>query len=123
MVKKKIFCFDIDNTICKTIGNDYLKSIPIKKAVQVINLLYENGYEVKLYTSRYMGRSQDNVSQAKKKGLNMLKKQLKSWKIKYNSLHMGKPSFDLLIDDKSIFFKKNWPSFLIKNFLSKINTK
>ena len=30
-IKKKIFCFDIDNTICKTSGSNYEKSLPIKK--------------------------------------------------------------------------------------------
>jgi hypothetical protein len=121
MFKKKVFCFDIDNTICKTIGNDYLKSIPITKAIKVINLLYNNGYVIKLYTGRYMGRNKDNVLKAKKQGFNLLVKQLKKWNVKYNSLHMGKPAFDFLIDDKSIFFRKNWPDFLFKNFLNKNN--
>ena len=29
--KKLIFCFDIDNIICKTIGSDYKSSSPKKK--------------------------------------------------------------------------------------------
>ena len=29
---------------------------------------------------------------------------------------MGKPSFDILIDDKSIFFNKNWPKYIEKKF-------
>tara|TARA_B110000858_G_C17671439_1_gene412111 strand:+ start:581 stop:706 length:126 start_codon:yes stop_codon:yes gene_type:complete len=29
--KKLIFCFDIDNTICRTIGSDYKGSLPKKK--------------------------------------------------------------------------------------------
>ncbi len=31
MEKKFIFCFDIDNTICKTVGSDYKNSKPKKK--------------------------------------------------------------------------------------------
>ena len=38
--------------------------------------------------------------------------QLKSWKVKYHSLFFGKPSFDIFIDDKSLFFKKNWIGYL-----------
>ena len=34
--------------------------------------------------------------------------------IKYNKLLMGKPSYDLIIDDKSIFFNKNWQSPLLE---------
>jgi hypothetical protein len=45
--------------------------------------------------------------------------QLKKWKLKYHKLIFGKPSFDVYIDDKSIFFKKNW-SFLLKK---KLNVK
>ena len=36
----KTFCFDLDNTLCSTKGNDYDKSKPKKKAVKIINLLY-----------------------------------------------------------------------------------
>ena len=38
--------------------------------------------------------------------------QLKKWKIKYHRLIFGKPSFDLFIDDRALFFKKNWPKVL-----------
>ena len=36
------------------------------------------------------------------------RKQLKKWDLKYHELIFGKPSYDLFIDDKSIFFNKNW---------------
>jgi len=32
-VKKKIFCFDLDNTICITKGKQYFRSVPIKEAI------------------------------------------------------------------------------------------
>ncbi len=112
----KTFCFDIDNTICKTLGNDYIKSKPINKAVNVVNLLYKKGHIIKLYTARYMGRNNDNIIKSKKQGYELLVKQLKSWKVNYHFLYMGKPSFDILIDDKSIFFKKNWTAYLLKFF-------
>ena len=34
--------------------------------------------------------------------------QLKSWKLNFDKLIFGKPSYDLFVDDKSIFFNKNW---------------
>ena len=37
MKKKYIFCFDIDNVICKTINNNYKTSKPNKKAISKIN--------------------------------------------------------------------------------------
>ena len=107
-MKKKIFCFDLDNVICKTSGNNYKKSIPIKRNIEVINQLYEKGYYIKIFTARFMGRTNDNTLQAKKLGYNLTKKQLKDWGVSYHKLIMGKPSYDLLIDDLSLNFKKSW---------------
>ena len=36
------------------------------------------------------------------------------WKVKYHELIFGKPSYDIYIDDKSIFFDKNWTEKLKK---------
>ena len=33
---KKTICFDIDNTICKTVKSDYKKSKPIVKNIKCI---------------------------------------------------------------------------------------
>jgi len=42
-----------------------------------------------------------------KKGLRLTKMQLNKWNLKYHYLLMGKPSFDLFVDDKAYGFKKN----------------
>ena len=55
-----------------------------------------------------MGRNNENILKAKKQGYKKTLLQLHSWNIKFDKLIFGKPSFDLFIDDKSIFFKKNW---------------
>ena len=39
-------------------------------------------------------------------------KQLNLWGLKYHKIYFGKPSFDLFIDDKSLFFKKDWTKSL-----------
>lgn len=103
-----ILCFDIDNVICRTQGSNYKKSIPKKKVIRKINELYNKGHYIKLFTARYMGRSRDKVSVAKKKGYILTKKQLKKWNINYHKLIFGKPSYDLFIDDKAIFYNNNW---------------
>ena len=112
--KIKIIFFDIDNTICRTKNNFYNSSKPNIKAINVVNNLYKKGYYIKLFTSRFMGRNNDNAKRAKRDGLKFTKSQLKKWKVNYNKLIMGKPSYDLLIDDKCIFFKKNWYKFINK---------
>ncbi len=108
MSKKKIICFDIDNVVCITNKNHYLKSKPNLKAIKKINELYKKGYIIKFFTSRFMGRNKDNVKLAKIQGYKMTKDQLKKWKVNYHKLILGKPSYDLFIDDKSIYFKKYW---------------
>ena len=64
---KKTICFDIDNTICKTVKSDYKKSKPIVKNIKCINDLYNQGHIIKIFTARYMGRTNDNATLAKKK--------------------------------------------------------
>lgn len=63
----KTICFDIDNAICKTnFSHKYNKSRPIKSAISIINKLYDDGYVIKIYTARYMSRTNENDSLVKK---------------------------------------------------------
>ena len=107
-MKRKILCFDLDNTLCVTHKNFYKKSIPKIKIIKLINELYQEDYYIKIFTSRYMGRTNENIKEAKKLGFNFTQNQLKRWGIKYHKLIFGKPSYDIFVDDKSYGFKKNW---------------
>ena len=100
-IKKKIFCFDIDGIICKTVNGDYKKSTPNKKNIKKINDFYNQGHFIKIFTARFMGRSKENSILAKKKGYKLTALQLKKWNLKYHKLIMGKPSYDFFIDDKA----------------------
>ena len=106
--KKITYCFDLDGVICKTNKNHYKKSIPIKKVITEINKLYANGHKIIIFTARFMGRSKENISLAKKRGYNFTYKQLIKWDLKFDKLIFGKPSYDIIVDDKSIDFDKNW---------------
>ena len=112
-MKKKIFCFDLDNTLCSSPNNNYKKSKPIKKNIQLVNLLIKNGHYIKIFTSRYMGRSKENKFLAKKQGYEFTKKQLKKWGLNYHKLLFGKPSYDIFVDDKNLNYKKNWSSTIL----------
>ena len=107
-MKKKIICFDIDNVVCSTKSSNYKKSKPNKNAIFKINELFDKGHEIILFTSRFMGRTKQNKKKSYQLGYNLTKKQLKNWGVKYNKLIMGKPSYDLIVDDLSIYFKKTW---------------
>jgi len=90
-----IYCFDIDNTICETSGNDYNNSIPFYNIIDEINRLYEQGNIIKIFTARGASSGIDWT--------NFTKNQLKEWNLNYHELITNKkPSFDILVDDKAI---------------------
>ncbi len=105
---KKVICFDIDNVLCRTKNSNYSLSKPNIKAIQKINELYMRGYKIIFFTSRYMGRTKNNIKKSYLLGFEQTSNQLKKWKVKYHKLIMGKPSYDLIVDDLSIYFKKSW---------------
>ena len=119
MRKKLIFCFDIDNTICKTKKGNYSKSSVIKKNIQTINKLYDDGHIIKIFTSRYMGRANSDIKKTYRIGYKKTFNQLVKWNLKFHHLLMGKPRYDVIIDDKSIHYKRNWSKTLIDRYLKK----
>ena len=105
---KKIFCFDLDNTICVTKKSDYSNSKPKKQAVKIINKLYDGGHIIKINTARYMGRNNDNITISNRQGFKKTFKQLKSWGLKFHKLSISKLSADIYIDDKSYGYSNKW---------------
>ena len=85
---------DIDDTICKTKGTDYAGAIPIQKAIDKVNDLYEKGHRIVFWTARGTVSGIDYIS--------LTMRQLNQWGVKFHQLKMGKPSYDLFIDDKNI---------------------
>ena len=113
---KKI-CFDLDNVICFTNKKrEYRKSRPNKKAIEIVNTLYDEGYFIKIYTARGMEKYSGNVKKVKKVYQKLTSNQLKKWKVEFHQLILGKTSYDYFIDDKAYGFRKGW----IKDIKSKI---
>ena len=104
-----VYCFDIDNTICRTIGSGYNDCRPHQKRIDHINSLYNEGHTIYFLTARGMGRTNNNQQEAYTELYNLTKNQLHSWDVKYHQLFLGKPCADLFIDDRGIkdidFFK------------------
>lgn len=89
----KIYCFDIDNTICITEGTDYENSKPIKERIEFINALKDEGNKIIFFTARGFVSKIDFFE--------LTKSQLDNWGLKYDKLYMGKPDADYYIDDKN----------------------
>ena len=104
----KVICFDLDGVICNQTDGDYENAIPNREAIETINRLFDEGNRIIISTSRFMGRNDNNVIETYKSGYEFTLKQLKDWKIKFHELNMGKPRYDVLVDDRTIFFEENW---------------
>lgn len=89
-----IYCFDIDDTICKTNGQNYADSSPIYNRIEMINKLYDAGNRIIFFTAR------GYVTKIDWRDLTL--NQLKEWNVKYHELILNKPHADVYIDDKAI---------------------
>jgi glycerol-3-phosphate cytidylyltransferase len=96
-----IYCFDLDNTLCNTDNKEYINSTPIQEMVDRVNFLYDSGDEIIIFTARGMGKFKGDTKKVYDTYYNLTLSQLEKWKIKYNKLILGKPSFDFFIDDKN----------------------
>ena len=87
------YCFDIDGTICnKDVEYENAKAYP--SVVAKINSLYDEGHTIILYTAR-----------GSKSGLDwtdLTNQQIKKWGIKCHEVKLGKPFYDLMIDDRAV---------------------
>jgi hypothetical protein len=48
---KKIYCFDLDNTLCITEGNIYEEAKPISNRIEYVNQLYAEGHTIIIETA------------------------------------------------------------------------
>ena len=99
-MSKKYF-IDLDNTLCSTEKSDYNNSKPILERIEYVNELKKNGNHITIWTARGANSGIDH----KELTLNQLDK----WNIQYDELLMGKPNYDIYIDDKSFNVDSFWP--------------
>jgi len=88
------YIVDIDNTIFDTPFSEYEKAVPLYKRIAQINALYRAGERIVYYTGR--------GSKSGKDWKDLTEKQLSQAGALYDELIMGKPAYDIWVDDKSI---------------------
>lgn len=95
------YIIDIDGTILDSPQSEYTISVPITGRIAKINSLYDEGHEIIYWTAR---GAQSGIDWSK-----YTKNQLKVFGCKFTELRMGKPHYDVWVDDKAIsaeeFFK------------------
>ena len=104
---KKI-CFDLDGTLCNTVNGDYINSKPIPEAINKVNSLFDQKYYIIIFTARFMGIEKGNVNNVYNRGYNFTFEQCISWSLKFHKLILGKPEYDIIIDDKHFNYNDSW---------------
>lgn len=90
-----IYYVDIDGTICTWgDGVPYEDAEPFMDRIAHFNNLYDNGHEIHYWTAR--------GSATRKDYLDLTLKQLKKWGVKATRINVGKPHYDIWIDDKAV---------------------
>lgn len=102
--KRKIYCFDLDGTLCTNTDGKYNEAVPFMERIAKVNKIHDEGNRVIIDTAR--------GSVTKKDWNDLTKSQLKTWGVKYDELRVGhKVTADIYIDDKGIeagsFFEEN----------------
>jgi CMP-N,N'-diacetyllegionaminic acid synthase len=97
-------CFDIDGVLCSQVERDYREAQPNQQMIALVNRLYDRGNQILLYTSRFMGRAKGDTQEAERIGRDFTERQLADWGVRYHELSMGKPRYDFVIDDRSVFY-------------------
>ena len=107
-MKEKVIFVDIDGTLCSQTKSDYINAIPFPSAINKVNELYDEGNRIVIYTARYMSRGNNDIKKVNELGYEFTLNQLKSWGLKFHELKMGKPQFDMLIDDRAYNYNDSW---------------
>ena len=96
-----IYIIDIDGTICTNTNGDYDKVQPHLKRIEKCNQLYEDGHYIIYWTARGMCRAKGITSRAYEMFYNLTKDNLIEWGAKHHELRLGKPHYDVWVDDKA----------------------
>ena len=89
-----VYCFDLDNTLCLSYGDDYERSTPYENRIDAVNELYDQGHTVIVFTARGSLTGKDLGK--------FTEEQLLKWGLRFHSLQLGKPFADFYIDDKAV---------------------
>tara|TARA_R110002074_G_scaffold362238_1_gene535356 strand:- start:348 stop:656 length:309 start_codon:yes stop_codon:yes gene_type:complete len=95
-----IIYIDVDETICThdredpSIPCDYANAIPITGNIKKANKLYDEGHTIVYWTARGTVTGIDWTD--------VTENQLSEWGAKHHDVKLGKPYYDLFIDDKNM---------------------
>ena len=90
----KIYCFDLDGTLCTNTEGKYLEAEPLRERIKKVNSLFSQGNQIVIFTARGTVTGID--------WREVTLKQLYQWEVNYHELKLGKPFAHFYIDDRAI---------------------
>lgn len=107
-----IIAFDLDNTIVEngTEENDFMDAVPIPNMVELVNMLYDDGNEIVIWTARSKPWSQLTVEEWL----------INDMGLKFHSLYMKKMNYTIYVDDRSIDWSEGLTKESLKIFMDRI---
>ena len=87
------YLIDIDGTICNNTHGNYQSAVPFVDRISHFNSLFDQGHEIHYWTARGGNSGVDWTT--------LTRQQFANWQIKYTTLKLGKPVYDIWIDDKA----------------------
>lgn len=98
----KVYIIDIDDTICYTPKYNgkarYDLSSPLYDRIAKVNELFDDGNTIIYWTARGSSSGEDHTE--------LTHTQLSSWGVKCHDIRLGKPSYDIWVDDKAFSDKE-----------------
>ena len=88
------YLVDIDGTICNNTFGDYQNAQPFVDRIEHFNNLFDQGHEIHYWTARGGNSGVDWTI--------LTRQQFAKWHVKHTTLKLGKPAYDIWIDDKAI---------------------
>ena len=90
------YVFDLDGTLCHTIGMEYAAAQPMFHRIRRVNDLYDKGHTIVIDTARGTTSGADQW-------WDLTRQQLEQWGVKHHKLHLGtKPFGDVYVDDRAV---------------------
>jgi len=91
----KVIYVDVDGVLCtQKETTRYSEAEPIPENIATINRLYDEGHVIIIWTARGSSTGIDWSA--------VTEEQLHKWGVRFHELRMGKPAYDVIIDDRAM---------------------
>lgn len=104
MLKKRRFCFDLDDTLVTSpvVPNDYSTVEPKYRNIRLVQQLHKAGHYIIIQTARRMKTHKGNVGAVLADVAMVTFENMKTFGIPFDEIFFGKPWAHVYVDDKAV---------------------